>query len=254
VSERAVAIVTGAASGIGAATARELAADGAAVVLASLPGEDMGSLIAAVEQAGGEALAVPTDVRNAQQCEALATAALERFGRIDLLVANAGIADQTTAHGGDPDRWRRVLETNLLGAAYSVRAVLPSMLERRSGHIVLVASVSGREAYVGEPIYIASKWGLVGYGHALRQEVASANVRVTLIEPGLVDTPLTRGSPTVEPLLRASAPLRPEDVARVIAYAHRQPANVAISEITVRPFPEPDLRALAGTTGDDAAP
>jgi NADP-dependent 3-hydroxy acid dehydrogenase YdfG len=239
-----VAVVTGAASGIGAAVALELAAPGVRLVLGTLPGEAVEGVLADATAAGAEGVAVEADVRDAGQAAGLAAAAEQRFGRIDLLVACAGVADRGSVAGGDPERWRAVVETNLLGAAYCVRGVLPAMLRQGAGHVVLIASVSGRESYVGEPLYIASKWGLVGFGHALRQEVGPAGVRVTLIEPGLVDTPLTRGSEAVRPLLEASAPLRPEDVARAVAYAYAQPPNVAISELVVRAFPDPDLSLL----------
>ena len=242
----AVAIVTGAASGIGAAVARELAAPGVRLVLGTRPGEALPDVLATVAAAGAEAVAVEADVRDAEQAAALAATAEERFGRVDLLVACAGVADRGSVAEGDPERWRAVVETNLLGAAYCVRGVLPAMLRQGSGHVVLIASVSGRDTYVGEPLYIASKWGLVGFGHALRQEVGPSGVRVTLIEPGLVDTPLTRGSAAVRPLLEASAPLGPEDVARAVAYAYAQPPNVSISELVVRAFPDPDLGLLGG--------
>src|SRR5207237_7667875 len=145
-----------------------------------------------VRAAGGGAVLVEADVRAYGQLEPLATEALDRWGRIDVLVANAGIADQSPMHSGDPARWRAVLETNLLGTIHAVRAVLPHMLERRAGHIFVTASVSGREAYAGEPVYIASKWGQVGFAHSLRLEVMEAGIRGTLLEPGIVDTPLTR--------------------------------------------------------------
>jgi NADP-dependent 3-hydroxy acid dehydrogenase YdfG len=193
-------------------------------------------VVDAVAAAGGSAELAITDVREYAQVAALAGLALERFGRIDVLVANAGIADQSGADKADPERSKAIVETNLLGTIYAVRAVLPSMLERGSGHIFVTASISGREAYPGESVYIASKWGLVGFGHALRQEVADAGVRVTLVEPGIVDTPLTRDNPAVRPLLEAVHPLRPEDVSEAIIYAFRQPAHVVVSELTLRPL------------------
>ena len=111
-----------------------------------------------------------------------------------------------------PERWRAVIETNLLGTIYSTHAVLPTMLRQGSGHVLIMSSVSGRETYVGEPVYIASKWGLVGFAHALRLELIEAGIRVTVIEPGLVNTPLTRDNPKVRPLLDDIEPLTPEDV------------------------------------------
>jgi hypothetical protein len=138
-------------------------------------------------------------------------------------------------HSGDPQRWRVLLETNLLGTIHTVRAVLPHMLERRRGHIFITASVSGREAYTGEAVYIASKWGQVGFAHSLRMEVMEAGIRVTVVEPGIVDTPLTRDNPLVRPLLEAVDPLAPEDVARAIVFAFEQPEHVVLSELTIRP-------------------
>ena len=110
------------------------------------------------------------------------------------------------------------------------------MREQRSGHIFITSSVSGREAYPGEAVYIASKWGQVGYAHALRQEVSGAGIRVTVVEPGIVDTPLTRDNPVVKPLLDATEPLAPDDVARAIVYAYGEPPYVVVSELTVRPL------------------
>jgi NADP-dependent 3-hydroxy acid dehydrogenase YdfG len=238
-------VVTGAASGIGAAVAREFARPGVGLALGTRPGESLADVLAFAAEQGADAIGVDADVRDAAQAQGLAHACEARFGRIDLLVACAGTVARGPVASGDPERWQAVVDTNLLGAAFCVRAVLPAMQHQRSGHIILLASVSGRETYVGEPLYIASKWGLVGFGHALRQEVGVDGIRVTLIEPGLTDTPLTRGSDAVRPLLDASAPLQVEDVARAIAFAHAQPAHVAISELTLRAFPEPDLGHLS---------
>jgi NADP-dependent 3-hydroxy acid dehydrogenase YdfG len=110
------------------------------------------------------------------------------------------------------------------------------MTAARSGHVFIVASVSGREAYPGEAVYIGSKWGQVGFAHSLRQEVMDDGIRVTVVEPGIVDTPLTRDNPVVRPILEASEPLEPGDVARAIAYAYAQPGHVVLSELTIRPL------------------
>ena len=234
-----VVLITGALGGIGAATALAFAELGARTALVDLRADGAGPLVEDIRAAGGDALALEADVREPAQLEAAVAAALRRFGPIDVVIANAGIADQSSVAGGDPAAWRAVVETNVLGTLYTVRAVLPTMLERGRGHVFLTASVSGRETYVGEPAYIASKWAQVGFAHALRQELMEAGIRVTVVEPGIVDTPLTRGSPTVRPLLDAVEPLQPEDVAAAVLYAWQQPEHVVVSELTIRPLRQP---------------
>lgn len=230
-AERHVAFITGAGSGIGAVTAVALGRLGARVVLADLDAERAEAAAERVRDVGGTAIAVGADVRVWEEVERAARAAIERFGRVDVLLANAGVADQSSTADGDPRRWQNVVETNLLGTIYAVRAVLPGMLVRGSGHIFVMSSVSGREAYAGESVYIASKWGQVGFAHSLRQEVAEGGIRVTLIEPGLVETPLTRDNPRVRPLLEQVEPLGAEDVARAVLFALAQPPHVAVSEL-----------------------
>jgi NADP-dependent 3-hydroxy acid dehydrogenase YdfG len=231
-----VVLVTGGLSGIGEAAAVAFGRLGGRIVLADRATGRGEEVVAAVRAAGGDAVVVQADVRDHEQLAGAASLAVDRFGRIDALLANAGISDQSSPAGGDPKRWRAVVETNLLGTIFAVRAVLPQMLRQGSGHIFITSSVSGREAYPGEAVYIASKWGQVGYGHALRQEVADVGVRVTVVEPGIVDTPLTRDNPVVRPLLEATEPLGPADVAEALVYAFRQPPHVVVSELTVRPL------------------
>lgn len=227
-------IVTGAASGIGAAVTRALTSQGARVVATDVHQERLDAIAAKV--AVGEIEPVVADVRDFASLERARDACLSRFGRIDFVVANAGLVDSGTMADGDPERWRAVLETNLLGVAYTVRATLPTMLAQGDGHIVLLASVSGRVSYVGEPIYAASKWGVVGLGHALRKETVGTGVRVTLIEPGMVDTPLTRANPFAREWLESSSPLQDEDIARAIIFVLNQPKYMAINELTLRPI------------------
>lgn len=206
------------------------------MALGSIATEGMGALVKSIEKRGGHSIPYACDVRDPSQVRALCELAVARFGRVDFLVASAGIALQDRVVSGDVTQWRDVVETNLLGLAYSVRFVLPQMHEQGSGHIFLVASQSGRHAYQGESIYIASKWGVVGFGHALRMEEQAAGVKVTIVEPGLVDTPLTRDNPKVRPLLDAFTPLRPEDVAAAIVYAYSQPPHVNVNELALRPL------------------
>jgi len=233
--EGAVGIVTGGLSGIGAATALALAREGVRLVLADRRTDGADALLRAVRGSGGDAVVHRADVGRAEEAREVAARALERFGRIDLVVANAGVALQGPFTEADPARVREVVETNLLGTLNTIRFALPHLIDRRSGHVFVVSSISGREPYPGEAAYIATKWAQVGFAHAIRQEVRDAGVRVTLIEPGLVDTPLTRENPAVRPLLEACDPLAPEDIAGAIVYAWRLPPHVAIGEIVIRP-------------------
>jgi NADP-dependent 3-hydroxy acid dehydrogenase YdfG len=235
-----VGIITGASSGIGAACALEFGRLGAQLTLASLPDPRLLTTAESVEQAGGTAVAVELDVRDPEAVRQMVDGVVARSGRIDFLLANAGIADQELASEGDPTVWKRLIETNLLGAMYCVRFTLPHMQRQRAGHILLMASLSGRDAYVGEPAYIASKWGLVGFGHSVRKEVGKYGIRVTLIEPGAVDTPLTRNAPKVRPLIESIDALRPEDVARAVVWAFQQPERVVLTEVGLRPLSQPD--------------
>jgi NADP-dependent 3-hydroxy acid dehydrogenase YdfG len=234
-----VGIITGGTRGIGAAIAHETARLGARVVLCARSSDGGDEIVEVIHGRGGEALFVAADVCRFEQMEALRDAALERFGRLDFVVANAGLTDQGTVADGDPEIWRRVLETNVLGAAYVIKATLAVLQAQGSGDIVLMSSVAGREIHPGEPIYAASKWAVVALGRALRSEVREYGVRVTLIEPGLVETSMARSNPTIEAWLDAVDPLHPDDVARAVVYALTQPPHVVVGEILLRPLREP---------------
>jgi clavulanate-9-aldehyde reductase len=235
-----VGIITGAGSGIGAATALEFARLGARLTLASLPTPGLAATVSGVERAGGSAVAVEMDVRDPRAVRDLVDGAVERCGRLDFLLANAGIADQGLASEADPTVWQRLIETNLLGVMYCVRYALPHMVGQRAGHILLMASLSGRDAYVGEPAYIASKWGVIGFGHSVRKEVGRYGIRVTMIEPGAVDTPLTRNAPKVRRLIESIDPLQPVDIARAVVFAYQQPPHVVVNELALRPLNQPE--------------
>jgi NADP-dependent 3-hydroxy acid dehydrogenase YdfG len=238
-----VGIITGGLKRIGAASAVEFGRLGARVALTarSLAGAD--ELVERVRVAGGDAICLSGDARDPRSVEMVRQHVLEKWGRVDFLLANAGIAEQTRIATGDPELWRAVIETNLLGVIYAAHGVLPTMLEQGFGHVLIMSSTSGRDSYVGEPVYIASKWGQVGFAHALRLELQDAGIRVTIIEPGIVDTPLTRDNPKTRPQLEACEPLTAEDVARAVVYAYQQPGHVTVSEIVLRPVrePSPDL-------------
>jgi NADP-dependent 3-hydroxy acid dehydrogenase YdfG len=237
-------LITGGATGIGRACAFACGQAGATVVLLSLPGEELTGTADELIAAGVRALPVAADVRDFGAVERAAGQIVADLGRIDVLVASAGVADQSSISGGSPDRWQTVVETNLLGVANSIRAVTPAMIRAGSGDIVVIASASGRDSYVGEPLYIASKWGVVGLGHAARKELQSSGIRVALIEPGLVDTPLTRGSPVVRPLVEAGGALLPEDIADAVTWLLSRPRRVAVSELVIRPSSVADIERI----------
>ena len=228
-------VVTGAGRGIGEGCAAEFVRHGAKVVLADMDGPAAENAATALRGLDGEAIACATDVRSWESVQAAIAACTESFGGIDFIVANAGIGDYSALDTGDPERWRLVLETNLLGVLHTVRAALPTMKAQGFGHIVLMASIAGRWTWVGEPVYIAAKWGVVGLGWALRKEALEHGVRVTMIEPGMVDTPLVRSTPEGRSELERYAALGIDDVARAVAFAIAQPEGVAISELMINP-------------------
>ncbi len=222
------AIITGASSGIGAATARLAVAAGYRVALAARSAEKLERL---VDELGGpdRALAVACDVASLADQTAMAEATLAAFGRIDIAFANAGIgASRPGTETGDPENWRDMVLTNILGCVLTARVCLPE-IKKNAGHILLTGSRAGRMPLKGS-VYGATKWAVTGYGYNLREELVGTGARVTLIEPGMVDTPFFE-----EPKPNA---LRAEDVARAVLYAVSQPPHVDVSEILVLPTPE----------------
>jgi NADP-dependent 3-hydroxy acid dehydrogenase YdfG len=227
--EKPVLLITGASSGIGAATAR-LAADRYRLVLAARRRENLESL--ATELGGPEgAIAVACDVTEWDQVEALAATALDRFGRIDAVFANAGFGAGRGFLEESPEHWRSMVLTNVLGPALTIRATLPHLLERGDGHYVITSSVAGRRALPGS-LYSATKFAATTIGEALRQELRQMRendkIKVTLIEPGITDTEFFDDKP-------AEWALRDEDIAREVLHALTAPPGVELNEILIRP-------------------
>lgn len=184
-----VAIVTGASSGIGAATALELGRRGASVVLAARRAERLEANARAIRKDGGEALAIPTDLADATDVELLVDHAIASFGQVDVLVNNAGAGWSTAVASSAPNSLVDLVEVNLLGAMVLTAAVLPGMLARRHGVIIFVGSLSGRVAM--EPVYSATKYGIRGFSLGLRRQLAGTGVSVSLVSPGKIDTAMT---------------------------------------------------------------
>jgi NADP-dependent 3-hydroxy acid dehydrogenase YdfG len=221
-----VFLITGASSGIGEATARAASEAGYRLVLAARRTELLERL--ADELGGGrQALAVRCDVSEWSEQEALVARALEAFGRIDVVFANAGFGATRGFLESTPEHWRSMVLTNVYGAALTIRAALPSLKETR-GHFLLTGSVAGRRAMPGS-LYSATKWAVTAMGESLRQEVDGTGVRVTVVEPGMVDTAFFDAPVTDRD------PLRPEDVARAVMFAVSQPPHVDVNEILIRP-------------------
>jgi NADP-dependent 3-hydroxy acid dehydrogenase YdfG len=221
-----VFLVTGASSGIGGAVARMASEAGYRTVLAARRIDELERL--AVELGGPErALAVRCDVTEWHDMEELVEAALAAYGRLDVVFANAGFGAKRGFLESDPEHWRSMVLTNVYGAALTIRATLPALKETR-GHLLLTGSVAGRKALPGS-LYSATKWAVTGMGESLRQDVDGTGVRVTVIEPGMVDTPFF-DAPVTD-----SGPLTADDVARAVMFAVSQPPHVDVNEILIRP-------------------
>jgi NADP-dependent 3-hydroxy acid dehydrogenase YdfG len=222
-------LITGASSGIGAASARHARAAGWRVVLAARSLERLQSL--ATELGGAEhALAIRCDVTEWEQQQLLVEQALAAFGRIDAVFANAGFGGPRGFLADTPEHWREMVLTNVYGAALTLRATIPALKDSR-GHLLLTSSVAGRRALPGS-LYSCTKHAVTAMGEAARQDLSGTGVRVTLIEPGITDTPFFDN-------LSMDAPLLDEDIARGVMYALSQPPHVDVNEIMIRPTAQP---------------
>lgn len=230
-----VLLITGASSGIGAETARQAARTGYRLVLAARNRERIEAL--AGELGGPDhALAVTCDVTSNDEQSAMVARALDAFGRIDAVLANAGIGGRPGGFSGaDPAHWREMILTNVLGVGLTLRHSLAALRASR-GHALLMGSAAGRRPIAGS-MYGATKWAVTGLGYNLREELRGSGVRVTLIEPGMVDTPFFDEPP--------AEAIRAEDVARAVLYALAQPAHVEVHELLIRATPGSEPNTIA---------
>lgn len=226
-SSEKVFLITGASTGIGAETARAAARAGYRLVLAARSADKLDAL---VDELGDQAIAVPCDVCEWSEVESLAARATDAFGRIDVVFANAGFGAKRGFREETPEHWRSMVLTNVYGVALTIRATIDAVVETK-GHFLLTGSVAGRRALPGS-LYSSTKWAVTGMGESLRQELDGSGVRVTLVEPGMVDTPFFESKPSIEAL-------RPEDIANAVMYAVSQPPHVDVNELLIRPTAQP---------------
>jgi NADP-dependent 3-hydroxy acid dehydrogenase YdfG len=236
-----VALVSGASSGFGEATALKLAADGARVAIAARREDRLQDLAERIRGAGGEAEVIVADFGREEEAQAAVRRTEERFGRLDILINNAGVMYLEPVAEADLGRWRRMIEVNVLGLIAATQAALPGMIARRDGHIVNISSTSGRIGSPNGAGYSATKFGVVGFTEALRKEVYRDNIRVTVIEPGAAETELRdhvaheKARETIQAMVGPLRQLQSEDIADVIHFVVSRPAHVNINEILLRP-------------------
>ena len=224
-----VFLITGASTGIGASTARQAAAAGYRLVLGARSADKLAAL---AEELGGDehALAVPCDVTEWPDQQAIVQKALDAYGRLDVVFANAGFGGARGFQEGTPEEWREMVLTNVYGVALTIRASMDALKESR-GHLLITSSVAGRRALKGS-LYSATKHAVTAMGEAARLDFNDSGVRVTLIEPGMTDTPFFDSPPQIEAL-------QPDDIARAVMFAVSQPPHVDVNEILIRPTAQP---------------
>ncbi|MDQ0202212.1 SDR family oxidoreductase [Neobacillus ginsengisoli] len=234
-----VVIITGASSGIGEATAEELSSKGAKLVLAARREERLKQLQEEIKNNGGQAIYKVVDVTSHEQMEQLAELALKEFGKIDVLVNNAGVMPHSFLYKKKIDDWNKMIDVNIKGILYGIAAVLPTMREQKSGHIINLSSVAGHFVGAGSTVYAGTKFAVRAISEGLRKEEAGNNIRSTIISPGAVTTELTNSitdmdlKPGIDKIYEGA--IDAESIARAIDFAIEQPSDVAVNEMIIRP-------------------
>lgn len=237
--EGKVVVITGASSGLGEATARFLSAQGAIVVLGARRVDRLQSLADELNGSGGKALAITTDVTDYDQVKKLVDATVQTFGRVDVMLNNAGLMPSSPLERLKVDDWNRMIDVNIKGVLYGIAAALPYMKEQKAGHIINVSSVAGHKVRAGGAVYAATKHAVRALSEGLRQEVKPYNIRTTVISPGAVATelPNTVTEPDIAENMRKvyEVAIPPESFAQAVAFAMSQPEEVDVNEILFRP-------------------
>jgi NADP-dependent 3-hydroxy acid dehydrogenase YdfG len=238
--EGKVVVITGASSGLGEATARHLSAQGATVVLGARRTDRIEALAGELSASGGKALAIATDVTHCDQVERLVDAGAQTYGRIDVMINNAGLMPQAPLERLKIDEWERMIDVNIKGVLYGIAAALPHMKRQKAGHFINVSSVAGHKVGQGFAVYAATKYAVRALSEGLRQEVKPYNIRTTVISPGAVATelPNTATDPDSADRVRkfyADVAIPADSFARAAAFAISQPEEVDINEILFRP-------------------
>jgi NADP-dependent 3-hydroxy acid dehydrogenase YdfG len=234
-----VVIITGASSGIGEATAKELASKGAKLVLSARREDRLKKLQEEIQKNGGQAIYKVTDVTSYEQMEELADYALKEFGKIDVLVNNAGVMPLSPVYQKKINEWDKMIDVNIKGVLYGIAAVLPYMRERKEGHIINVSSIAGHLVFPASSVYSGTKFAVRAITEGLRKEEFINNIRTTIISPGAVATELIEAISDLELKAKiveeSKVAIDPTSIARAIAFAIEQPSDVAINEMIIRP-------------------
>jgi NADP-dependent 3-hydroxy acid dehydrogenase YdfG len=238
--EGKVVVITGASSGLGEATARHLSAQGATVVLGARRAERLQALVEELTASGAKALAVATDVTRREEVKRLVDSAVETYGRIDVIINNAGLMPHSPLERLKVEDWDRMIDVNIKGVLYGIAAALPHMIERKSGHFINVSSVAGHKVRPGSAVYAATKSAVLMISEGLRQEVKPYNIRTTVISPGAVATELPNSITETDVAEGINSfyeeyAIPADSFARAVAFAVSQPEEVDVNEILFRP-------------------